>query len=57
MEAILGISLYSYPYFNYQKRFVLLIIGHAFSSTKLEKRAEEVEPGSCGRSEEVCMHI
>jgi hypothetical protein len=48
MEAILGISLYSYPYFNYQKCFVFLIIAYVFSSTKLEKRAEQVLPGSQG---------
>jgi hypothetical protein len=34
MEAMLGISLYSYPY--------------VFSSTKLEIRAEQVLPGSEG---------
>jgi hypothetical protein len=26
MEAMLGISLYSYPYLNQQKRFVFLIM-------------------------------
>jgi hypothetical protein len=46
MEAILGISLYSYPYLNWQKRFVSLIIAYVFSSTKLEIRAEQVLPGS-----------
>jgi hypothetical protein len=49
MEAMLGISLYSYPYLNYQKCFVFLIIAYVFSSTKLEKRAEQVLPGSKGR--------
>jgi hypothetical protein len=44
MEAILGISLYSYPYLNYQKHFVFLIIAYVYSSTKLEKRAEQVLP-------------
>jgi hypothetical protein len=39
MEAMLRISLYSYSYFNYQKSFV-------FSSTKLEKRAEQALPES-----------
>jgi hypothetical protein len=38
MEAMLGISLYTYPYLNQEKRFV-------FSSTKLEIRAEQVLPG------------
>jgi hypothetical protein len=36
MEAMLGISLYSYPYLNKQKRFVFLIIAYVFSSTKLD---------------------
>jgi hypothetical protein len=31
---------------NYQKRYVFLIIAYVFSSTKLEKRAEEVLPGN-----------
>jgi hypothetical protein len=35
MEAMLGISLYSYPNLNYQKHFVLLITVHTPSSTKL----------------------
>jgi hypothetical protein len=42
----LGISLYSYPYLNWQKRFVFLIIAYVYSPTKLEKRAEQVLPGS-----------
>jgi hypothetical protein len=70
MEAILGISLYSYLYLTYQKRFVFLIIAYVFSSTKLEIRAEQVLPGSegSGKEREVagdkgekwpkqCMHI
>jgi hypothetical protein len=40
MEAMLGISLYSYPYLNQQKHFVFLIIAYVLSLTKLEKRAE-----------------
>jgi hypothetical protein len=51
MEAMLGISLYSYPYLNQQKRFVSLTIAYVFSSTKLEKRAEQVLPGSGGGGE------
>jgi hypothetical protein len=39
MEAMLGISLYSYPISNYQKHYVFLIIAYIFSSTKLVKRA------------------
>jgi hypothetical protein len=46
MEAMLGISLYSYPYFNYQKCFVFLIIAYVYFSTKLEKRAEQALPGN-----------
>jgi hypothetical protein len=39
IEAMLGISLYSYPY---------LIIAYVFSSTKLEKRGKQVLPGGKG---------
>jgi hypothetical protein len=46
MEAMLGISLYSYPYLNEQKCFVLLITVYTLSSTKLEIRAEQFLPGS-----------
>jgi hypothetical protein len=46
MEAMLGISLYSYPYFHLQKCYVFLFIALVFSLTKLEKRAEQVLPGS-----------
>jgi hypothetical protein len=45
LEAMLGISLYSYPYLKLAKKHCLSYI---FSSTKLEKRAEEVLPGSEG---------
>jgi hypothetical protein len=48
MEAMLGISLYSYPYLNYQKHCVFLIIVYVYSSTILEKRTEQVLPGSEG---------
>jgi hypothetical protein len=48
MEAKLGISLYSYPYLNQQKCYVLLLIAYVFSSTKLWKRAEQVSPVSEG---------
>jgi hypothetical protein len=47
MEAMLGISLYSYPYLSYQKCFIL-INAYTFSSTKLEIRAEQILPGSWG---------
>jgi hypothetical protein len=46
MEAMLGISLYRYSYLNYQKLFAFLIIAYVFSSTKLEKRAEQLLPRS-----------
>jgi hypothetical protein len=45
---MLGISLYSYPCVNYQKRFVFLIIAYVYSSTKLEIRPEQVPLGSKG---------
>jgi hypothetical protein len=48
VEAKLGISLYSYPYLNYQKCFVFLVIAYVFSSIKLEERAEQVLPRSDG---------
>jgi hypothetical protein len=49
MDAMLGISLYSYSDLNKQNLYVFLIIAYVFSSTKLEKRAEQVLPGSKGR--------
>jgi hypothetical protein len=48
---MLGISLYSYPYLNKQKCFVLLIIVYTLSSTKLEIGAEQFLPGSRGCGE------
>jgi hypothetical protein len=48
MEAMLGISLYSYPYLKLEKCYVFHITTYVFSSTKLEKRAEQVLPGSKG---------
>jgi hypothetical protein len=45
MEAVLGISLYNYPYLNQQKP-IFFLITCVFSSTKLEIRAEQVLPGS-----------
>jgi hypothetical protein len=38
----------SYPYLNYQKHFVFLIIAYVFSSIKLEIKAEQILPGSEG---------
>jgi hypothetical protein len=51
MEAMLGISLYSYPYLKQEKCFVFLIIAYVYSSIKLEKRAEQVLPRSEGVGE------
>jgi hypothetical protein len=48
MEAMLGISLYSYSYLDKQKHFIFLIIAYVFSSTKLERRTEQVLPGNDG---------
>jgi hypothetical protein len=49
MEAMLGKSLcIAILISNWQKRCVFLIAAYVFSSTKLEKRAEQVLPGSEG---------
>jgi hypothetical protein len=48
MEAMLGISLYSYIYLKLAKMLCFFIISCVFSSTKLEKRVEQVLPGSRG---------
>jgi hypothetical protein len=48
MEAMLGISLDSYLYPTLAKLYVFLIISYVFSSTKSEKREEQVLPGSRG---------
>jgi hypothetical protein len=65
---MLGISLYNYPCLNYQKHYVFFIIAYVYTSTKLEKRAEQILPGSEGDEGEEgevegekwpkqCMHI
>jgi hypothetical protein len=46
IEAMLGISLYSYLYLKLAK--MLCLSYYVFSSTKLEKRAKENLPGSKG---------
>jgi hypothetical protein len=46
MEAMLGISLYSNHYLKLHMQHVFLIIAYVFSSTILEKRIEQVLPGS-----------
>jgi hypothetical protein len=53
IEATIGISLYSYLYLQLAK-ILFLIIAYVFSSTKSEKRAKQVLPGSerGGRKEE-----
>jgi hypothetical protein len=48
VDTTLVISLYSYLISNSQKFYVFLIISYVFSSTKLEKRAEQVLPGMRG---------
>jgi hypothetical protein len=48
MEAMLGTSLYSYPYLNLQKYFVFLITVSTLSSTKLEVKAKQTLPESEG---------
>jgi hypothetical protein len=42
MEAMLGIFLYNYLYPKLTKNTVFVIISCVFSSTKLEKRAEQI---------------
>jgi hypothetical protein len=47
METMLGISLYSYLYLKLAKILCLsLFISYVFSSTKLEKKAEQLLPRS-----------
>jgi hypothetical protein len=48
IEAMPGISLYSYPYLKLAKTLCLSYYCYVFSPTKLEKRAEKVLPGSEG---------
>jgi hypothetical protein len=52
MEAMLRISLYSYPYLKLAKMLYLSYYCYVFSSTKLEKRAEQILPGSKGLGRE-----
>jgi hypothetical protein len=46
MEAMLGTSLYSYPSQTRKMNAVSFFYCYVFSSTQLEKRAEQVLPGS-----------
>jgi hypothetical protein len=46
MEAMLGISFYSYLYPKLAKQYVFLIISYIFLTKKSEKRTEQVVPGS-----------
>jgi hypothetical protein len=48
MEAMLGNSLYSYPFLNWQKHFVFLILAYVYSSIKVETWIDPVLPGSEG---------
>jgi hypothetical protein len=52
MKAILGISLYSYPYLTYQKPLVLFINAFTLSSSKSEIRAKHFLLGSEGVGDE-----
>jgi hypothetical protein len=52
MKAMVGISLYSWPYLNEQKCYVFLIIACFYSAMELEKSADQVLPGSEGRGRE-----
>jgi hypothetical protein len=66
METILGISLYSYPYLNWQKGHVFLIIPYVYSN-KIEKKGRTgfawkrggvgSEEGSGGLGEEMSQTI
>jgi hypothetical protein len=69
MEAMLGISLYSYPYLKLAKPLCLSYYLLCLLFNKMEKRAEQVLPGSKGVGEwegvvyrkekwpKQCMHI
>jgi hypothetical protein len=59
MEAMLGISLYSYLYLKLAKHYVFLIMSHDFSSTKSEnKRAKLVLPRSRGEvAQTMYIHV
>jgi hypothetical protein len=41
---VLGFSLYSCPYLNWQNCYIFLIIPYVYTLTKLEKRVEQVLP-------------
>jgi hypothetical protein len=49
MKEILGVSLYSCPYLNWQTVYVFLIIAYFYSSMELEKSTEQVLPGRNGK--------
>jgi hypothetical protein len=51
MKPMLGISLYSYPYLNQQKRFVFLAIVYVFSSTRKGQNRFCLEAGCRGEEE------
>jgi hypothetical protein len=51
MEAMLGMSLYSYPYLKLAKMLCLSYYCLCLLFKKLEKRAEQILPGSEGVGE------
>jgi hypothetical protein len=55
MEAMLGISRYSYSYLKLAKTLCLSLIAYVFYSTKLETRAEQVLPGGKGDGGEMAQ--
>jgi hypothetical protein len=60
IEAMLGISLYSYSYLKLTKMLVFLIISYVFSSTKSEnKRSKQILPKSVvgGRWPKQYIHL
>jgi hypothetical protein len=57
MEAMLGISLYSYLHLKLQKRYVFLIFSYVFSSTKSENRRENRTQGERGKVAEAIYTV
>jgi hypothetical protein len=62
MEAMLGISLYSYLYLKPAKTlYIFIIISYVFSSTKSEKRGRNrfysEAGGGAGRWPKQCTHM
>jgi hypothetical protein len=57
MEAMLGISLYSYLFLKLEKLYVFLIISYVFSSAKLENRGPEASGVGWGGGSKQCIHM